>query len=523
MTAGRGRVTLVGAGPGAPDLITVRGERALAVADVVLYDELASPLLLGIAPEAARRINVGKRGHELPTRRQQDINALMVRLAKEGHHVVRLKGGDPYVFGRGAEEASACRAAGVPFAVVPGISSATGALAYAGVPVTDRRHAASFAVVTGHNDPTSAREAIDWAALATAVDTLVILMGMRNLPDIVSRIRAGGRAAETPVAAVMQATTPRQRTVVSTLGRIVEDVAAAGLAAPAAIVIGEVVRLRRELEWFEALPLFGRRIVITRQPDQAGEWIRALEAAGAEAVSLPMIQITPVSGTPGIAAALEALGEYDLVLLTSANAARALAARASEAATDLGRVRGRVVAVGAATAEAALAAGMPVERVSTAGPHAAAMLETLRERGDLAGQRVLLPRAERGREILGRGLADAGARVDEVVVYRTEPVPFEGAAVRSEIAAGSFDALTFASPSAVRNFAVGIGVEGIDLLQRADIAIAAIGPVTAEACRAAGLPAPLVAERPDADALVSLLERHFEAVAAFDPEAEDPT
>ncbi len=503
-----GRVTLVGAGPGAPDLITVRGQHALRSADAVLYDELASPLLLDLAPATAHLVNVGKRGHELPTRSQQDINALIVELAGQGLHVVRLKGGDPYIFGRGGEEASACRAAGIPFQVVPGVSASTGALAYAGIPVTDRRHAASFAVVTGHNDPTAAREAIDWAGLATAVDTLIVLMGMRNLQDIAAKLQAGGRSPETPAAAVMHATLPSQHTVVSTLKGLAEAVAEAGLGAPAAIVIGDVVKLRDELQWFEALPLFGRRILVTRQPEQAGSWSRALEAVGAEAVQLPMIGIVPIRGTREIEAALAQFDQYELILLTSGNAARELAARASEASIALD-VRGRVVAVGDATAQAALDAGLPVERVRTAGPHAEAMLAALRERGELEGCRVLLPRAERGREILGRGLRESGALVDEVPVYRTEPAPFDAASLAAELSAGRIDALTFASPSAVRNFTAGLDARGLEAAKR--VPVAAIGPVTARACDEAGLPPSLQAERPDAEALVAALESHFDA------------
>lgn len=502
-------MTLVGAGPGAPDLITVRGERAVREADVVLHDELASPLLLSHARPDAQRINVGKRGHEEPTRSQEEINALLVSLARDGLHVVRLKGGDPYVFGRGGEEASACRAAGIPFEVIPGISSATGGLAYAGLPVTDRRHAASFAVVTGHNDPSAARAAIAWDRLSTAADTLVVLMGMRNLRELTDRIVAGGRSPQTPAAVVMHATTPRQRTVVSTLAGLADASEAAGLHAPAVVVVGEVVAMRQELGWFEALPLFGRGVVVTRQAEQAGPWCRALEAAGARAIPIPMIRIEPVVGTPELAAALAALAEYDLVLLTSANAAHQLALRAREAGADLGRLRARVVTVGDATAEAALAAGLPVERISREGPHAAAMLAALVARGGLDGARALLPRAARGREILARGLRDAGARVDEVVVYRTEPAAFDVAAVGRALAGGEIDALTFASPSAVRNFAGALDPRALTAAR--DLVVAAIGPVTAEACREAGLPPDVVAERPDAEALVAALADRFGA------------
>ncbi len=506
-----GRVKLVGAGPGAPDLITVRGQRALREADVILHDELASPLLLSHARADAKLINVGKRGHEAPTRTQEETQQLLVSLAREGNEVVRLKGGDPYVFGRGAEEASACRAAGIPFEVIPGVSSAIGALAYAGLSVTDRRHAASFAVVTGHNDPTAAREATDWEGIARSVDTLVVLMGMRNLRSILARVKAGGRAGVTPAAAVMHATTPRQRSVVATIDTLADAVEAAEVGSPAVVVIGGVVALRDELDWFEALPLFGRRIAVTRQAEQAGSWCRALEAAGAAAVSIPMIQISPITGSSDIGAALDALPSYDLILLTSANAARQLALRAREVGADLGRVRARVVTVGEASTEAALQAGLPVERISTEGPHAAAMLEALRERGGLDGARALLPRAEKGREVLGRGLAALGVQVDEVAVYRTEPSPQAATRLRAALAEGALDAVTFASPSAVRNFTATMEAD----VERfsAGTCIAAIGPVTAAACENAGMAPNVVAAQPDADALVAALAGYFKTRA----------
>ena len=257
----KGKVILVGAGPGDPDLITVRGAAALRAADAVVHDSLASPELLDLAPPGADRIDVGKRGHDPPTRPQPETTALLIALAREGKTVVRLKGGDPFVFGRGAEEASACADAGIAFEVVPGISSAVGALAYAGVPLTDRRHSASFAVVTGHKDPTPVTAETRWEALGGAVDTLVILMGMRNLDAIVARLLAGGRSPETPAAVVMNGTLPSQRVVEAPLGELVARVCAAGLAAPAVVVVGEVVSLREKLAWFERRPLFGTRVL----------------------------------------------------------------------------------------------------------------------------------------------------------------------------------------------------------------------------------------------------------------------
>jgi len=502
-----GRVTLVGAGPGAPDLITVRGERALREADAVVYDALAAPSLLRLAPEHAQRLDVGRRGHSEPARSQEDINALLVALAREGKRVVRLKGGDPYVFGRGGEEAAACRAAGVAVEVVPGVSSAIGALAYAGIPVTDRRYAASFAVVSGHKDPTAAREGVRFGELARAADTLVILMAMRNLEQILGEVLAGGRAAETPAACVMEGTSGTQRTVVATLATLAERVREAGLTAPAAVVIGEVVRLAPRLAWFEQLPLFGKRVLITRQASQAGEWQRALEAAGAVPVLVPMIRTAPLRDEEALARALGGLAAYDWVVAASANALRELGAAVRERGASLAKLRARVACVGEASAEAARALGLSPEPAS--GGDAQRLLAWLLAQCEWRGARVLLPRAEQASGALAGGLRAAGAIVDELALYRTEPAPFDRAALLGDLAAGLLHALAFASPSAARHFAAGIGAAGLAAARSA--AVAAIGPVTAEALRAAGLAPDVVAETPSAAGLVAALETHFSA------------
>jgi len=503
-----GRVILVGAGPGAPDLITVRGERALRSADAVVYDALAPLALLALAPPHAERIDVGRRGHTDPPRTQDEINALLVRLARDGKRVVRLKGGDPYVFGRGAEEASACFAAGVPVEVIPGVSSAIGALAYAGIPVTDRRYAASFAVVTGHKDPSRAREEIRWGELATAVDTLVILMGMKNLPELVRQLLAGGRAPETPAAAVMNGTRPEQRVVESSLGELAKRVAEAGLGAPAAVVVGDVVRLRGELAWFEALPLFGRRVLVTRAPEQADALCCALEEAGAEPVRVPMIRCVSDPATPALAAALAMLAGYDLFVFTSANAVAALAAHARAAGVEPRTLGGRALCVGRATAAAAVREGFAVTPLAAPAGDAAELLAAALASLPLAGRRVLWPRAAGSGGALANGLREAGAWVDDVIAYRTEPAPFDAAALLAELARGALHALTFASPSAARSFAAGVGPEGVAAARGA--VVAAIGRVTEAALAELGLEADAVAPRPEPEALVAALAAAFE-------------
>jgi len=326
----RGRVILVGAGPGDPDLITVRGLNALREADAVVYDSLAPRELLRMARPGASLHDVGKRGHDAPTRPQTEINELLVALARDGKTVVRLKGGDPFVFGRGGEEATACAEAGLDVEVVPGISSALAALAYAGIPVTDRRYAASFAVVTGHKDPTLVSAETRWEALATAVDTLVILMGMRNLDELIGRVLAGGRDPKTPAAVVMNGTLPSQKVLVAPLDELAGCAREAGMGSPAAVVVGDVVRLRETLAWFESRPLFGKRVLVTRDASQSDSMVEALREAGAEAVVAPMIELAPPESWHDVDAALDAIEAYDAILITSANAIRFLAARAGE-------------------------------------------------------------------------------------------------------------------------------------------------------------------------------------------------
>src|SRR5579885_2089833 len=286
----RGKVWLVGAGPGDPGLLTLRGAEALAAADVVLYDRLASDRLLEYAPAGAELIFAGKTpGRHALT--QGEINAELLRYAAAGKRVVRLKGGDPFVFGRGGEEAEALAAAGIAFEIVPGVSSAVAGPAYAGIPVTHRGAAASFAVVTGHEDPTKPEAQVDWRRLATAADTLVVLMGVGNLEAICHAIVAGGRDAATPTALIEWATTPRQRSLVSTLARLPEDASRAGIGSPAILVVGEVVRLRERLQWWETRPLWGRRVLVTRTRQQASGLRRLLEERGAEVVELPALEI----------------------------------------------------------------------------------------------------------------------------------------------------------------------------------------------------------------------------------------
>jgi len=500
-----GRVVLVGAGPGDPDLISVRGAEYLRRADVVLYDSLVARELLDLAPPEAERIDVGKRSHEAQTGSQAEIDALLVARARAGQLVVRLKGGDPFVFGRGGEEASACQAAGVPFEVVPGITSALAVPAFAGIPVTDRRHAASFAVVTGHRDPGRPWTSIRFDQIEA--DTLVVLMGMKNLEKIAESILAAGRPPETPAAVVMEGGTPRQRVVTARLDEIAARTREAGLRAPAVIVVGEVVRLRESLAFWEASPLFGRRVLVTRPAEPSEPLAAALRAAGAEAVSMPMIETRAVQGA-GLAEAMRDLARYDFVVLASANAARRFAdAIAAHHDLAAGALRATVVCIGAATAAAARNAGFGEIETPSARADAASLVAALGDR--VGGARVLVPQGTLARDTLVAGLRRAGASVDAVAVYETVPAKVDASALDAALVAGELDACTFASPSAAQVFAACLDEPARAAARRT--VLAAIGDTTADAMRALGLPPAVVPAQPGSQALVDALAQHFAA------------
>ena len=509
-----GRLILVGAGPGNPDLLTLGGARALQNADVVLYDELTSSELLSMASESCLCINVGKRGHEEPRLTQDEINALAISHVRTGQTVVRLKGGDPFVFGRGGEEASACAAAGVAFEFIPGVSSALAAPAYAGIPLTDRRHSASFAVVTGHKDPGGAAEATRWRELARAVDTLVILMGMRNLPSLLEQLMEGGKSADTPAAAVMNGTLPEQRVVVGTVSSLAEDVKRNGLAAPAAVVVGTVVGLRQALEWWEEKPLFGLRVLVTRSMEQSGEMAVALRSLGAVPVIHPMIElkaVTEAEPRQGINEVLSRLSEYDDVIFCSTNAVRFFMRALKEAGqeTEFLEGRARILCMGPRTAEAARHAGLAVHMSARAGlGDAQDLLEEILRAMPVADRRILIPQSDLGRQVLATGLTSAGAHVEAPVFYHNSRPWVDGEALRSDIRSGQLSALTFASPSAVDHFVALLDQDTHASCQRC--IIVAIGQTTARALKDAGLPPDIVPENPSATGMTTALARHRE-------------
>ncbi len=498
----RPRVFLVGAGPGDPGLATVRAVRCLERADVVLYDRLVDPALLEHAPPGAELVYVGKRSaeHTVP---QPGINELIVEYAQRGLLVVRLKGGDPFVFGRGGEEALALREAGIPFEVVPGVSSGYGVPAYAGIPVTHRGLTSHVTFVTGHEDPDKQAAEIDWDRLASDVGTLVVFMGVKNLPTVVEELKKRGRSGDTPIALIRYGTMPAQRTVVGVLDDIVEKVAAAKLRPPAITVIGDVVSLREQLTWYEHRPLFGKRVVVTRPRSQAGAQLQALRDLGAHAIAFPTIRIEPIEASPEIDAMVAAVHTYDLIVLTSVNGVHCFFDRLQDKGRDARSLHGAtIVAIGPKTAAACRARSVRPDVVPTDFV-AEGVLEALAGR-DLAGARILIPRAREAREVLPEAFVGAGATVDVVPVYDTLP---EDHSPEEIVRVLDADYVTFTSGSTVTNFVEVMRRSGHgDALPK--VKAASIGPVTSAAVREAGLHFVLEAEESTVDGLMEALCAH---------------
>lgn len=476
-------IHLVGSGPGDPGLFTLKGKRLLENADAVVYDRLAPESLLAYAP-GAEKIYVGKKPGE-PSMPQEEINGLLVHLGREGKDVVRLKGGDPYIFGRGGEEALALAEAGLPFEVVPGITSGSAAPAYAGIPVTHRRVSTSVAFITGHEDPTKDGQDVDWRKAANGADTLVLYMGVGRLREISAQLTAAGKSPETPVACVRWGTLPEQRTVTGTLADIADRVEEAGLRPPAVTVVGEVVALRGDLSWFEDRPLFGRRIVVTRARAQAGDLSRKLEALGAEVVEFPTIEIRPPEDFEPLDRAIRGLDGYDWLVFTSVNGVEAFVGRLREHGLDLRAVpRGaQIAAIGPATAESLRRAGLNVDAVP--GEYRAeALLEEIG--APVEGQRFLIPRAKAAREVLPESLREAGATVDVPPAYESVPSGEGAESLAARLGADEIDCITFTASSTVENFVRAFGEERARELA-AGTSVACIGPITADTARSHGL------------------------------------
>ena len=492
-------VYLVGAGPGDPGLMTVRGQELLASCDVVVYDALVNPRLYAGVADAR---DVGKRGGDASAS-QADINALLVELAREGKSVVRLKGGDPFVFGRGSEEAQALAAAGIPFEIVPGVTAGVAAPAYAGIPVTHRGFATSVTFVTGSEDPTKPETQTDWSALARVGGTIVVYMGVRHLREIVDRLIAAGLDAETPAAAIQWGTLPAQRTVVATLSALpsVPD-----LASPLIVVIGQSVGLRETIAWFDRRPLFGRRILVTRVSQRAGALADRLRATGADVLELPSTRITSLDPS-ALHDAIGRLSGYQHILFTSQTAVDYFWNVLRLSSLDARALAGlTVTAIGPATAEALVSHGIAPDVVPDRFV-AEGVLESLLTRGRVSGSRILYPAAEGGREVLPEGLRGAGATVDVVHVYRSE-------SVKGPVVIDGIDLVTFTSASTVTGYVEAVGEE------RARRAPAAtIGPITTDAARAAGIAVAVESPTASIPAMVDAIVSHYSHDAHADRHA----
>ena len=498
-------VYLVGAGPGDPGLITVKGVDCIARADVVVYDYLASPALLAHANPKAEMIYVGKKGgnHTLP---QEGINALIAEKAQEGKTVARLKGGDPFIFGRGGEEAEVLVADGIPFEVIPGVTAAIGASAYAGIPLTHRAHTTEVAFVTGHEDPTKKESSINWKALATGIGTLVFFMGVKNLGSIVRNLTANGKAADTPVAVVRWGTTPKQKTVAGTLGTIESVVREAGIKAPAIIIVGTVVNLRETMRWFENRPLLGRRIVVTRAREQASDLIHQLTELGAECIQCPTIRVKPPRDWAPLDRAIDTIDQYDWIVFTSVNGVDYFFGRLFDNGLDL-RALGRVktASIGPATAQRLLARGLNSDIIPKS-YRAESVVEAFSELA-IEGCRVLLPRAKEARSVLPVELTRMGATVDEISVYETWQAQENADELVARLEAGTIDMVTFTSSSTVKNFKRLLPPDRADQLMQG-ILVASIGPITSQTARDLGLAVDVEAESYTIPGLVQAIVGH---------------
>jgi len=501
-----GKVYLVGAGPREPDLVTVRAVECLKRADVVIYDFLAAPELLKHVREGAETIYVGKKGGD-HTLSQDKINEVMVARAKQGRTIVRLKGGDPFIFGRGGEEAEVLAEAGIQFEVVPGVTSAVAAPAYAGIPLTHRLYTSTVAFVTGHEDPTKKHSSIDWSKLATGVGTLVFLMGVKNLAKIAERLMAAGRDPETPVAVVRWGTTPQQTTVVGTLDTIVAEVQAADLKPPATIVVGEVIKLRDSLNWFEKRALFGRTVVVTRARAQASELVRRLSDLGAACLESPTIKVVPPEDWSPLDAAIDNLGTYDWLVFTSVNGVSFFFERLYEKDNDVRALKDvSTAAIGPTTAKRLRDFGLKSDIIPET-YRAESIVEAFKQE-PMNGKRVLLPRAKEARSVLPVELRKMGAIVDEIAAYQTEQPRENVDVLIRRLEEGSIDLLTFTSSSTVRNFKALLPPERFESLIKG-VTVAAIGPITAETARELGFKVDIMAQDYTIDGLCEAILRHY--------------
>ncbi|MBN2290041.1 MAG: uroporphyrinogen-III C-methyltransferase [Candidatus Glassbacteria bacterium] len=509
MTEKKGKIYLVGAGPGDPELITLKGLRAVERADVLVYDYLAPEVLLQYARPGCEKIYVGKKAgrHTMP---QEEINRLVVGRAAAGAMVVRLKGGDPFVFGRGGEEALEAAAAGVEFEVVPGVTAGVAVPAYAGIPVSQRGMASAVAFITGHEDPGKEQSDIDWEQLAKFPGTLVFYMGLGRLGSIAQELTSHGLDPAAEVAVIHRGTTERQRAVTGSLEDIGRKVRQAGLKAPAIIVVGKVVGLRERLSWFESRPLFGRTVIVTRAREQASEFSRILDGYGARVIEMPTIRISDSPEPEKVAWAIDRLDRYDWLIFTSVNGVERFFHYLRASGRDVRAIgqQALLCAIGPVTRAALEASGLRVDLVP--GSYVAeSVVEALKSRGDLKGKRVLLPRAAVARQVIPEALRALGAEVDEVAVYSTGiETPENLDRVVEELTEGRVDVVTFTSSSTVENFVRLVG-EPVAAGLGGKTLVASIGPVTAEIAAQHGLRTDIMPEDYTVEGLAAAVRDHF--------------
>jgi uroporphyrinogen III methyltransferase / synthase len=497
-----GKVYLVGAGPGGLGLVTLRAKECIESADVIVYDHLANPEMLGWARDDAEIIYAGKQSGEHALTQDQ-INALLVEKARDGKQVVRLKGGDPFVFGRGAEEAKAIVDAGIKFEIVPGITSAIAGPAYAGIPVTHRAENSHVTFWTGHEDPAKTESAIDYAALARLGGTQVMLMGVERLESITKEMLAKGARADLPVALVRWATTGRQETLTGTLKDIAERAVAAAFKPPGVAIFGDVVSLRNDLNWYEKRPLSGRRIVVTRTRKQASELSNRLRALGADVIELPTIRIEPPTDLRQFAELVQDAHGYDWIIFTSPNGVDAffeMFYKLYDDAREIGP--SKIAAIGPATAQRVRDFHLHVD-LQPDEFVAEAVVREFQKQGGVENLRILLARAEKARDVLPKQLSSLGAIVDEGFAYRTVPETRDTTGARRRLLDEGADLITFTSSSTVENFLA------LGLAWPKGMRIASIGPVTSKTARERGLKIDIEARRHDIEGLVDAIRDFF--------------
>ncbi len=499
-----GKVYLVGAGPGDLGLVTLRAKECIENAEVIVYDHLANPEILGWARDDAEIIYAGKRAGEHALK-QVEINNLIVEKGRAGKNVVRLKGGDPFVFGRGAEEAKAIVDAGVPFEVVPGITSAIAGPAYAGIPVTHRAENSHVTFFTGHEDPSKSESAIDYAALAKLGGTQVMLMGVERIDPITREMMAKGVRRDLPVALVRWATTGRQQTLTGTLENIAQRMIEAGFEAPAVAVFGDVVALRKDLNWYEQRPLSGKRIVVTRTRKQAGALTSQLRSLGADVIELPTIRIEPPTDLREFGELVQDAHLYDWIVFTSPNGVDAFFEMFFKLYDDAREIGGaKIAAIGAATAQRVREYHLHVD-LQPDEFVAEAVVREFQRQGGVENLRILLPRAQKARDVLPRELSKLGAIVDEAFAYRTVPETRDVTGARRRFLDEGADLITFTSSSTVENFLA------LGLAWPKGMRVASIGPITSKTARDHGLKVDIEARRHDIDGLVEAIRKFFMA------------